>query len=54
MDHEAIDGAMGCASYLLGSNRTSDGSEGAMDVASDRSGSNRRSYGWYKRCIREQ
>ena len=53
MDHEAIDGAMGDASYGSGSNRRSDGSEGAMDVASDRSGSNRRSYGWCKRCIRE-
>jgi hypothetical protein len=45
----AIEGAMGCASYGLGSNRRSDGSEGAMDVASERSRSNRRGYGWCKR-----
>ena len=45
MDHEAIDGAMGGASY---------GSiEGAIDVASNRWGINRRSYEWCKRWIRE-
>jgi hypothetical protein len=49
MDQVLNEGAIYGARNGLGSNRRSDGSEGAI-----RSRSNRRSYGWYKRWIREQ